>query len=90
MTSRTPDQVDHEAAHQFVELLQPTMAPPRSSESLLVRTCRKKWQCAMLLLIILLGTVELLTTWLTKLDVDVLNNVTQKVFSNTLDFEHDQ
>ena len=44
----------------------------------------------MLMLIILLGTVELLTTWLTKLDVDVLNNVTQKVFSHTLDLEHDQ
>ncbi len=89
MASPPPDQVDCEAAHPFVELLQPRPAST-PKESLFVRTCRKKWQCAMLMLIILLGTVELLTTWLTKLDVDVLNNVTQKVFSHTLDLEHDQ
>ena len=49
-----------------------------------IRYMRKKWICALLWMVLGMQGLELVTTFLTKLDNDVLTNMTYTILKNNI------
>ncbi len=62
----------------------PPMPPSvEQREHLCIRMMRKKWACALLWLVLGMQGLELVTTFITRIDESILNNVTATLLQNT-------